>query len=197
MTDGRDEVARRVVRLRGVERDLQEELGFHVAETVAFTWDGLADGGAPAPEGDLVAWVRVEDPASGSSQQQTALFALDRTPPAVTLLRPAEGAFLPRSTLVIGSVDDARLARGRALALAERGWGDAGIEARLESEGLREAEVEAAIAGLDPEAERAARLIGGLAPRKAWGLLQRRGFAPETIESALGDLDEGEGEGLG
>jgi predicted permease len=34
MTDGRGEVARRILRLRGVERDLQEELGFHVAETV-------------------------------------------------------------------------------------------------------------------------------------------------------------------
>jgi regulatory protein len=96
-----------------------------------------------------------------------------------------------------GYVDDAELARGRALALAERGWGDAAIEARLESEGLSAPEVEAAIACLEPEADRAERLVLGLALRKAWGLLQRRGFDPETIESALGDLDEGEGEGLG
>jgi regulatory protein len=96
-----------------------------------------------------------------------------------------------------GFVDDAQLARGRARALAERGWGDAGIAARLESEGLPEAEVGEAIASLEPESERARRVIRGLARRKAWGLLQRRGFDPETIESILGDLDEGEAEGLG
>jgi SOS response regulatory protein OraA/RecX len=96
-----------------------------------------------------------------------------------------------------GFVDDARLARGRALALAERGWGDAAIEARLEDEGLAQPEVEAAIAELDPEVRRAARAIRGLAPRKAWSLLQRRGFDPETIDSALGALDGGAGEGLG
>ena len=96
-----------------------------------------------------------------------------------------------------GFVDDGELARGRALALAERGWGNAAIEARLDGEGLPEPEVKAAIAELEPEGERAARLIRGLAPRKAWGVLQRRGFDPETIESTLGDLDEGDAEGLG
>ena len=96
-----------------------------------------------------------------------------------------------------GFLDDAQLARGRALALAERGWGDAAIEARLACEGLPPPEVELAIAELQPEAERAARVGRGLAPRKAWGLLQRRGFDPETIESVLGSLDEGDGDGLG
>jgi regulatory protein len=96
-----------------------------------------------------------------------------------------------------GFVDDARLARGRALALAERGWGDAAIEARLEGEGLTQPEIDAAIAELDPEPERTAHAIHGLAPRKAWDLLQRRGFDPETIESVLGGLDESEAEGLG
>jgi regulatory protein len=96
-----------------------------------------------------------------------------------------------------GFVDDAQLARGRALALAERGWGDAGIAARLESEGLPEPEVGEAIASLEPESERSRRVIRGLARRKAWGLLQRRGFDRETIASVLGDLDEGEAEGLG
>jgi regulatory protein len=96
-----------------------------------------------------------------------------------------------------GFVDDARLARGRALALAERGWGDAAIAARLEGEGLTQHEIAAAIEELDPEPERARLAIHGLAPRKAWGVLQRRGFDPETIESALAGLDESEGEGLG
>jgi len=96
-----------------------------------------------------------------------------------------------------GFVDDQRLARGRALALAERGWGDAAIEARLAEEGLPAPRVEAAIAELDPEARRALVVSAGLPPRKAWTLLQRRGFDHDTIESALGPLDEGGADGLG
>jgi len=96
-----------------------------------------------------------------------------------------------------GFVDDGRLAHGRAVALAERGWGDAAIVARLAAEGLSEPEVEAAVAELEAEAVRARRLAEGLAPRKGWTLLHRRGFDPETIESILGDLDAGGREGLG
>ena len=96
-----------------------------------------------------------------------------------------------------GYVDDGRLARGRAVALAERGWGDAAIEARLTGEGLREPDVEAAVAELDPETDRAGALVAGLPPQKAWALLQRRGFDSETIESVLGGLDVSGAEGLG
>jgi regulatory protein len=91
-----------------------------------------------------------------------------------------------------GLVDDERLARRRAQVLAERGWGDAAIEARLRSEAVPAEYVSAALAELTPESERA----GGLAPkasdrRKAWALLARRGFSPETIEEVVGGLDEG------
>jgi SOS response regulatory protein OraA/RecX len=96
-----------------------------------------------------------------------------------------------------GFVDDGRLARGRAVALAERGWGDAAIEARLTGEGLLEPDVEAAVAGLDAETDRAGPLVAGLPPQKAWSLLQRRGFDSQTIESVLGGLDVGGTEGLG
>lgn len=96
-----------------------------------------------------------------------------------------------------GFVDDERLARGRALALAERGWGDAAIEARLAGEGLPEPQVAAAIADLEPESRRARGLIARVPPRKAWALLQRRGFDSETVESVLGALDEGGADGLG
>lgn len=96
-----------------------------------------------------------------------------------------------------GFVDDERLARGRAAALAERGWGDAAIEARLAGEGLPVPQVESALADLEPEAERAATLIAGLPLRKAWTLLQRRGFDAETLESVLGALDEDAADGLG
>jgi regulatory protein len=96
-----------------------------------------------------------------------------------------------------GFVDDKRLTRGRALALAERGWGDAAIEVRLAGEGLPESRVAEAVAALEPEAQRAEALITGLPPRKAWALLQRRGFDSETVESVLGSLDEDGGDGLG
>ena len=89
-----------------------------------------------------------------------------------------------------GLVDDARMARARAVALAERGWGDAGIAARLESEGLGADDVHEAVGGLEPEAERARRLVeSARAPETAARALARRGFAPETIEELLGALD--------
>src|SRR5213592_317507 len=50
-----------------------------------------------------------------------------------------------------GYIDDGRLARGRAAALAERGWGDAAIVERLAGEGLAAAVVEPAVAALEPE----------------------------------------------
>jgi regulatory protein len=97
-----------------------------------------------------------------------------------------------------GLVDDARLARARAVALADRGWGDLAVAARLRREGLEEGEVRAALANLPPEAERAAALVADLADRrKAWSLLARRGFSPDASEGALGALDAEDRRGLG
>ena len=90
-----------------------------------------------------------------------------------------------------GIVDDARAARGRAAALAERGWGDAALEARLEADGFPGDLVHAAVSELPPESERArAAAAGAGSPRKAWAYLARRGFSADAIESALGPLDE-------
>ena len=91
----------------------------------------------------------------------------------------------------VGLLDDARLARTRARSLAERGWGDTAVAARLEDAGVPVEHVRAALAELPPEPERAA-LLARNAPdvRAAWKLLARRGFAPETIEDAVGPLDE-------
>ena len=96
-----------------------------------------------------------------------------------------------------GFLDDERLARGRALALAERGWGDAVIKARLAGEGLPDPLVRQALAELEPEVSRAVGLVRSLPLQKAWTLLQRRGFELETIETVLGALDESGAEGLG
>jgi SOS response regulatory protein OraA/RecX len=97
-----------------------------------------------------------------------------------------------------GAVDDARLARARAASLAERGWGDSAIAARLEAEEIPESEARAALETLPPEPERASRVVAGIpTPAKAWALLARRGFDPETIEAVVGPLDEGGDGGLG
>ncbi len=101
----------------------------------------------------------------------------------------AEGALVTLAR--VGVVDDARTARSRAQALADRGWGNAAVAARLAGEGFGDGDVQAALAGLAPEEERAQPLAdraGGL--RAAWKLLARRGFAHETIEDVLGALDE-------
>ena len=71
----------------------------------------------------------------------------------------------------LGYVDDERTASLRAERLAERGYGDAYIRADLEHRGLSS---EAAIARLDPEADRATRFT-----QKGPAWLARRGFALE------------------
>jgi SOS response regulatory protein OraA/RecX len=89
-----------------------------------------------------------------------------------------------------GVVDDARAALSRARSLAERGWGDAAVAARLADEGFGSDEVGAALAELPPERRRAEELAArGGDPRRTWRLLARRGFAPETVEDVLGVLD--------
>jgi regulatory protein len=90
-----------------------------------------------------------------------------------------------------GLVDDGRLARMRARALAERGWGDAAIDTRLTGEGIDPELVRAALGELAPESERATALVAHQTDRRrAWNVLARRGFGPDAAEAALGPLDE-------
>jgi SOS response regulatory protein OraA/RecX len=86
-----------------------------------------------------------------------------------------------------GAVDDARVARVRAHALADRGYGDEAIRHRLLTEGLDEGLVGDALAELPGEAERAAPLIArrGAGPRTA-RYLAGRGFGEAALEAALG-----------
>lgn len=85
-----------------------------------------------------------------------------------------------------GYVDDARFARARAEQLVTRGYGDDWIRADLDAQGVAVEVAADAIAGLEPEAERApgewAKLRGGLAAART---MARRGFAEETLESLL------------
>jgi SOS response regulatory protein OraA/RecX len=86
-----------------------------------------------------------------------------------------------------GLVDDARLAAARAEILAARGQGDAAIRWDLERRGIAPDEVEAALALLEPERERAFRIVTerGSGPATA-RFLARRGFDEDAVEGALG-----------
>lgn len=89
-----------------------------------------------------------------------------------------------------GLVDDARLAASRAEALAARGHGDAAIRWDLERRGVRPEEVEAALTRLDPERERAVRIVAerGYGPATA-RFLARRGFDEDAVDAAVGTDD--------
>ncbi len=89
----------------------------------------------------------------------------------------------------IGALDDRRFAQNRALSLCERGWGDEAILAKLDAEGAPTGAAREAVGALPPEHQRAVRIASGLAPRKAAGLLARRGFAQDTVEAAVPMLD--------
>ena len=87
-----------------------------------------------------------------------------------------------------GAVDDARFARSRAEALANRGAGNFLIRDDLEKRGIAPGAVEAAIDLLEPERVRAARICS----RRGAGLktaryLTRKGFSEDAIESACSD----------
>jgi regulatory protein len=85
-----------------------------------------------------------------------------------------------------GLVDDARLAERRAAALAERGAGDALIRDRLRALGIERELAEEAITSLEPEAERAARVIvrRGRGPRTA-RFLASKGFSEEIVREVV------------
>lgn len=85
-----------------------------------------------------------------------------------------------------GLVDDARFALTRAQALAERGRGNAAIRFDLEQEGVAAEGIEAALASLEPERERAGRIIARRGTGAATArLLARRGFDEDAVEAAV------------
>ncbi len=90
-----------------------------------------------------------------------------------------------------GVVDDARFAASRAQSLAGRGYGDAAIRFDLEREGMARELVAEALAGLEPEPERAKQLVAarGADIRTArW--LSSRGFAATSVEDAAAGFAE-------
>jgi SOS response regulatory protein OraA/RecX len=105
---------------------------------------------------------------------------------------PAERARAIETLQRTGLLDDARFARGRALALATRGYGDAAIRFDLERKGVDADVATEALAELEPERDRAVRVAAtaGNAVRAA-RLLARRGFGEEAIEGATGVAESG------
>jgi len=89
-----------------------------------------------------------------------------------------------------GLVDDARVGTARAEQLAGRGFGDAAIRFALEGEGLAAEVVDDALAILDPEPERARRLLDerGRTPKTVrW--LAAKGFDAAMLEDLDGFAD--------
>jgi len=86
----------------------------------------------------------------------------------------------------VGYVDDGRFARTRAEQLASRGSGDALIRHDLEQRGVAADHVEAAIAALEPERERAERIVAQRGPgARTARYLGARGFGEDAVQSAV------------
>jgi SOS response regulatory protein OraA/RecX len=105
---------------------------------------------------------------------------------------PAERARTVETLTRAGLLDDARFARGRARALAARGYGDAAIRFDLERQGIDAEVADEALAELRPERERALQVAAGAdSAARAARLLARRGFGEEAIEAAAGVAETG------
>jgi regulatory protein len=88
----------------------------------------------------------------------------------------------------IGYVDDVRVAFSRAEALAARGQGNEAIRFDLDRRGVSAETVEAALATLAAEAERARDLASRLGrTAKTAAQLRRKGFGHEALEAAFGE----------
>ncbi len=86
-----------------------------------------------------------------------------------------------------GLVDDARFARTRAEGLAERGYGDSAIRHDLERQGVSGEVVAAALEELEPELDRARRLVERRGPgARTARHLASKGFGEEAVEVAAG-----------
>ena len=89
-----------------------------------------------------------------------------------------------------GLVDDGRYAAARARELADRGAGDELVLDDLVRHGVDEALAREAVAALEPERDRAARIVvaRGLSPRTA-RFLAAKGFAAELVEDVVAELE--------
>jgi regulatory protein len=90
----------------------------------------------------------------------------------------------------IGYVDDERFAHTRAERLAERGSGDALIRDDLERRGIAAEIVEAALAAIEPERERATRIVERRGPGiKTARYLASKGFGEDALQGIVARED--------
>ncbi len=94
-----------------------------------------------------------------------------------------------------GLLDDARYAENRARSLAERGAGDSYIRHDLDQAGVGEDDINCALAALEPERDRAERILGrrGASARTA-RYLAGKGFSDDVVRGAVAHAV---GDGLG
>ena len=102
---------------------------------------------------------------------------------------PRERARALETLADAGLVDDARVARSRAAALAERGCGDSMIRDDLERRGVGAELVEEALAALEPERERARALATSGDGVRALRSLAAKGFSEDSLEPLIASLD--------
>jgi regulatory protein len=87
-----------------------------------------------------------------------------------------------------GAVDDARFARARAQALADRGAGDLLVRHDLAGRGIASPLIEEAIGLLEPESVRASRIYARRGSgAKTARYLSRRGFSEDAIEDSCAE----------
>lgn len=86
----------------------------------------------------------------------------------------------------LGYLDDARVARDRAAQLAGRGSGNALIRHDLQGRGIAAETIEDALEALEPERERALRIVGvrGRSARTA-RYLASRGFGEDAVAALV------------
>ena len=90
----------------------------------------------------------------------------------------------------LGYLDDGRFAHSRAQELAGRGSGDELIRHDLEGRGVSPELVEAAIRELEPERDRARRLVAERgASAKTARYLASRGFGADALEAIVAPTD--------
>ena len=90
-----------------------------------------------------------------------------------------------------GLLDDTRVAESRACDMARRGYGDAAIRSDLRVRRIESETIAAAIEGLEPESERALRVVAGKEMTPA--LLRRlasRGFSRDSLEALESQLPQ-------
>lgn len=89
-----------------------------------------------------------------------------------------------------GLIDDVRFARARADSLAARGSGDELIRHRLRDARVDPEVLEDAVAGLEPEIERARQIVAvrGTVPKTA-RYLSARGFSHDVVASVVATRD--------